>query len=75
MAAKSGHIRACFLHIDRGYLTSQNLVHADISTTDGVYGILSNDDVGQRIQNLSEDLSNRVDTIEMKLNEALAQIQ
>ena len=33
---------------------SQNLMHADLKITDGVYGILSNDDVDIRIANLGK---------------------
>jgi site-specific recombinase XerC len=33
---------------------SQNLMHANLSVTDGVYGMLSDDDVGQRIGALGQ---------------------
>ena len=33
---------------------SQNLMHSNLSITDGVYGILSSEDVGNKIKNLGE---------------------
>jgi integrase len=37
---------------------SQNLMHSNLSITDGVYGMLSVDDVGKRIANLGQDTTN-----------------
>ena len=34
---------------------SQNLVHADLSITDRIYSVLSNDEVGARIANLGSE--------------------
>jgi hypothetical protein len=36
---------------------SQNLMHANLSITDGVYGILSENDVQKQIRNLGKQLA------------------
>ena len=54
---------------------SQNLMHSNLSITDGVYGILSSQDVGEAIKNLGEKASkgglSNAETIE-KIEDLLA---
>ena len=54
---------------------SQNLMHSNLSITDGVYGILSSQDVGEAIKNLREkankDGLSNAETIE-KIEDLLA---
>lgn len=46
---------------------SQNLMHGNLSITDGVYGILSETDVGQQIATLGDDVAKREDVQELRL--------
>jgi len=50
---------------------SQNLMHANISTTDGIYGILSNDDKKKLLSKFDLNNSNSSDDINKKLDEVL----
>jgi hypothetical protein len=44
---------------------SQNLMHTNLSITDGVYGILAESDVKKQITNLSHEVSNSEITDEL----------
>ena len=57
---------------------SQNLMHSNLSITDGIYGILSSQDVGDAIKNLGNKASNgslsNAETIE-KIESLLASLK
>ena len=46
---------------------SQNLMHANISTTDGIYGVLSETDVREQIDLLGRDSENKNRNLEERI--------
>ena len=54
---------------------SQNLMHANISITDGIYGMLSDIDVKNRITGLNENKGNDVVNTYKKLEEFIEQLK
>ena len=54
---------------------SQNLMHANISITDGIYGVLSDTDIKNRITGLRENRDIDLTNAYKKLEEAIDQIK
>lgn len=55
---------------------SQNLMHANISITDGIYGILSDSDVKTKITNLNKNISNQeIDTVKIYLEKVMEMLE